>query len=140
MYDYIEHNQFAPLYFISFITITTFVMLNMFIMVILTNFTQYRNNPDNPVLKFNHLLKKFKQSWIKWSAPYGGMKMQSVVLIDFFQDLPPELGFEENALRFNVAQEINRLDIYYDKDLYVYFRDVLYHVFRRVFRTFEFTN
>jgi hypothetical protein len=35
MYDYFEEIPAAPYYFISFVTITTFIMLNMFIMVII---------------------------------------------------------------------------------------------------------
>jgi voltage-gated sodium channel len=35
MYDYIDETPAAIVYFLSFVTITTFVMLNMFIMVIL---------------------------------------------------------------------------------------------------------
>ena len=66
--------------------------------------------------------------------------MHNEVLLNFFIDLPPppKLGFEKGTIRFTIAREIAKLDIYKDKNSFVYFRDVLYHTFKRLFGNFYF--
>ena len=65
------------------------------------------------------------------------MKIPSIVLVTCFYDLGDDLGFGESIPRFDAANEINKMDLYYDPDHYVYFHDVLYHVFQRKFRKFQ---
>ena len=73
--------------------------------------------------------------------------MHSVVIIDFFMDLPSppkcELGFEKlefdhGSLKENIAREVQKLDIMQDEEGFVYFHDVLYKAFKRVYRNFTF--
>ena len=45
-------SAFAPLYFISFVLICTFVMLNLFVLIILQEFDKYYLPKDNVIAKF----------------------------------------------------------------------------------------
>ena len=56
MYDFHE-GWIAPIYFISFVTITSFVMLNMFIMVILQQYDEHHKSPESPLQIFKKHIK-----------------------------------------------------------------------------------
>lgn len=58
----------APLYFISFIVICSFIMLNLFILVIIQQFDQYYLAEDNIISKFEKDLITFKKSWTEFAA------------------------------------------------------------------------
>lgn len=57
----------APLYFISFIVICSFIMLNLFILVIIQQFDQYYLAEDNIITKFEKDLQVFKNSWTEFT-------------------------------------------------------------------------
>jgi hypothetical protein len=57
MYDYSDDEPWARLYFISFVSITSFVMLNLFIMVILQQYEEYHNNPESAVQMFKRHIR-----------------------------------------------------------------------------------
>jgi hypothetical protein len=57
----------APIYFLSFVVICSFVMLNLFILVIIQQFDQYYLADDNVLAKFDKDLLVFKTSWTKYS-------------------------------------------------------------------------
>ena len=50
------------LYFCSFITISTFIMLNLFIMVILQHYDDYQTNPKSALKIFTKDIRKFKSA------------------------------------------------------------------------------
>ena len=49
-------NSYALIYFISFILICSFIMLNLFILVIIEQFGKYMGNEDNPIEIFKDYL------------------------------------------------------------------------------------
>ena len=75
MYDYMVEIPESPYYFISFVTITTFIMLNMFIMVIIQQFDEHHNNPESPVTLYKQHLKIFKKAWGTYSSMWMGWKI-----------------------------------------------------------------
>lgn len=52
--------------------IATFIMLNLFVLIILNDFEEYNLNKDNPVEKFKDNLEKFKEIWSEFSKDYKG--------------------------------------------------------------------
>ena len=55
--------MYAPIYFILFILICKYIMLNLFILVILQQFDKYYLPADNIISKFKVDLQKFKDTW-----------------------------------------------------------------------------
>ena len=50
MYEYADQvGSVVIIYFISFVAITSFIMLNMFVMVILQSYDDFENNPESAV-------------------------------------------------------------------------------------------
>jgi hypothetical protein len=53
----------SPMFFISFVMICSFVMLNLFILVIIQQFEEYYLPDDNVLQRFKDDLEKFKFTW-----------------------------------------------------------------------------
>jgi hypothetical protein len=80
------------LYFISFILATSFVMINLFVLVLIDQFENYYINPDNPLQEFSLHLQNFKTTWREFSKAYGGEKMKTEDLPKLIRALPDPLG------------------------------------------------
>ena len=58
----------APLFFICFVVFVQYVMLNLFILVIITQFETYYMSEDNPITKFKKNLDVFMVTWIHFTV------------------------------------------------------------------------
>ena len=86
---YEEKTWLAIPYFVTFIILTTFLMVNLFIAVIMDNF-EYLTQ-DVSTLNVNHL-DRFHSAWQKLD-PAGDGRLPPGNLMELFKQLPPPLGF-----------------------------------------------
>ena len=126
----------APLYFISFIVICSFIMLNLFILVIIQQFDQYYLATDNVITKFEKDLLVFKKSWTEFSKPNRCIKMRDNKLAPFFKHLERPLGISKDDMK--ESNEINdkhivQMDIRADEEGYIYFNELLYKVMKKTY-------
>lgn len=84
--------EFSSLFFLTYIMITSIVMLNLFILIILNDFEEYNLKDDNPVELFKENLENFRISWGIFSYDYKGKKIKERNLVPFFMSLNPPLG------------------------------------------------
>ena len=103
--------MFAPLFFITFMVICTFVMLNLFIFVILSEFSKYSTQEENPTQVFKDHLADFRKIWSSLTRPSKGVKLPSKQLIDFFKMLEKPLGMGLECRRELVAREIMKMNL-----------------------------
>ncbi len=82
------------MYFLSFIVICTFVMLNLFILVILEQFDQYYLAKDNPINIYKRDVEVFKKVWTELEPTHAGLKLPEKKLTTFFSKLDPPLGMK----------------------------------------------
>ena len=145
------------LYFISFIFLTYFVMLNMFASVVIEQFENFYFNPDNPVTSFREIADEFRKTWSYFTIEQRGLKIKSSDLFNFFICLKSPLGFyvpssdQENSsgnhkdfninfyldkLKHNhnfIRQQIAKMNLYIDEKGYVSFGQVLHAAMKNVF-------
>jgi hypothetical protein len=123
----------APLYFISFIMICTFVLLNLFILVILQQFDKYYLPKDNVLQRFADDLDRFKDTWTEFAIEYKGIKIKDHFLVDFFYKMQEPLGFKnmKNMNRKSAVIEILKMDLISDKMGFIYFNELLYRSMKR---------
>lgn len=128
-------SNIAPLYFLSFIVICTFVMLNLFILVIIQQFDQYYLAEDNVLSKFEKDLMVFKNSWTVFAAPNHCIKIKDNKLVPFFKDLERPLGMSAEDVKSNndIHKNIVQMDIRADEEGYVYFNELLYKVMKKTY-------
>lgn len=67
-------------------------MLNLFILVLIEQFSSSINHSHNPVEEFNNNLNMFQICWAKYTKKYKGIKMNYADLMDFFQLIGTDLG------------------------------------------------
>lgn len=91
--------------------ICTFVMLNLFIFVILSEFGKYSTQEENPTQVFKDNLADFRKIWSSLTRPSKGTKLPSKQLIDFFKMLEKPLGLGLECRRELVAREIMKMNL-----------------------------
>ena len=102
--------DWSYLYFITFIVIMQFIMLNMFILIILENFDEYYFKADNPLKKFKDSLEAFSGVWVKKTAKSDGIKIHKKNIISFFEELEEPLGMKDQSRR-NIAKAIFKMSL-----------------------------
>ncbi len=129
-------NMAVPIYFITFTIIMSFIMLNMFIMVMI----QDENEPDSALKVFMRDLKIIRKSWIKYTKYTKGLKINLYNLIDFMRDLGDEYGAPGNASNYGVMKLVGSMNMHI-KDGHVYYNDILFSILkRRYFRKSKLYN
>ena len=96
MYHYSEAMTYPILgifYFLLYILLSSFVMLNMFTLVVKQQFEEIYINPENPITCFKELAEQFRICWAIFSWKYSGTKIKERNLIEFFSILKTPLGY-----------------------------------------------
>ena len=124
---------YAPLYFTSYVMIVSFVLLNLFVLIILQQFDKYYFPDDNVLQNFKDNLEAFKTNWSAFAQEYNGVKIKDHWLVDFFYSLSPPLGFKgiKGVTRKDVVVEILKMDLISDPNGFIYFNELLFKSMRR---------
>ena len=125
------------MFFITFMVICTFVMLNLFIFVILSEFSKYSSEDENPTQLFKDQLVGFHKTWSSLTRSSKGIHLPSKLLIDFFKILEKPLGFGKECRRELVAREIMKMNLigYFFRKFWVFFNFILKRWWRqRIFQ------
>ena len=91
-----QKSDWSSLFFIIFYIITSYLLLNLFILVLIRQFENYCLNPDNPVHSFNDHLEKFRTVWSLFTVKEEGTRIKATSLVDFFKTLKTPLGTKFN--------------------------------------------
>lgn len=86
--------SYAPIYFIPYMMLSTFIMLNLFILVILQQFDLYYLADDNVLNRFKEDLELFKKTWTVFTIDHNCFKLKDTKLVNFFASMEPKLGMK----------------------------------------------
>lgn len=86
-------SDISPLFFIVFVMVCSYVMLNLFVLIILQQFELYYLPDDNILQQFREDLETFKLTWAKFSKEFSGIRIKAMDLVPFFKHLGGRLGF-----------------------------------------------
>lgn len=90
MYNYGEsagNYVISRVYFLSYILITTFIMLNLFELVIVQMFESFYIDPDNVLARFEQISLEFNKTWNAFTMSSRGKKIHYMRLPRFFAHL-----------------------------------------------------
>lgn len=87
-----KKTDWAALFFVFFYIISSYLLVNLFILVLIRQFENYCLNPDNPIHSFNHNLEKFRNVWSLFTVRESGIRIKEKNLVNFFITLKPPLG------------------------------------------------
>jgi hypothetical protein len=155
MYHYSEDSPiWGKFFFLFYILLASFVMLNMFTLVVANQFEEFYFNPDNPITSFQDMAETFRKTWKFFTYRYNGMKIKEKALIEFFSCLASPLGYryveededeDEMGLgadpqnvktiigRQEIAREIFKMDLTVDLDGTVPFGIVLHAALKNAY-------
>jgi hypothetical protein len=94
------------LFFILFVIMQQYIMLNLFILVLMQNFEENYINIDNPIQAFENNAMYFKDHWVQFCTKGNIMYIKHNFLIDFYMQLdkPIGLGFNAAELRPEIVE------------------------------------
>lgn len=101
---------FSVWFFLSYIMITSFIMLNLFILIILNDFEEFNLKQNNPIEEFQDNLENFRQNWVEFTHEHKGEKISAKDIIPFLRKLNPPLGFGKNTDKLELAQHVARMN------------------------------
>lgn len=126
----------SPIYFVAFVMIVQFIMINLFALVVIDQFEMYYMSEDNPIEKFKKTFEVFIVQWMQMTMKYRGIKMREKQLFDFFRKLKPPLGLPEEATDNTIKKIVLKMGIRSDGG-FIYFNEMLYRCMRRQFGNFK---
>lgn len=72
--------------------VTNVIMLNLFVLVVLQQYDDFKAKSENPVEKFNEILENFKKAWNHYSSERDkGYRINVDQLSNFLMELECEL-------------------------------------------------
>ena len=86
---------YSPAFFIPYMFISSFVMIELFVLVIIQQFNTYYLNDDNVLDTFKNDLAFFKKAWKKFTLDHNCLKIKDTRLVVFFANLDGNLGMKE---------------------------------------------
>ncbi|KAL4431577.1 hypothetical protein ABPG74_017282 [Tetrahymena malaccensis] len=97
MFDVVKGtSNYAIIYFVVFIIIQTYIMMNLFVLIIMNQFEENYIDPDNPLQNFTESEENFKQLWGIMTEKDQGIKIHERFLTDFYFQLEEPLGYDYN--------------------------------------------
>lgn len=164
MYNDEEYNAItAGLFWHSYIFLTTFTLMNLFMSVIIDQFSNFYFNESNPINSFEEIVEEFRVCWLLFTANEKGDKIKSKDVLNFFICLKSPLGFHIpikkekpsvyaedfsityfiNTLKFDmnyVRLKISEMKLIEDKQSSISFGQVLHAAMKNAFGKNCYTN
>ena len=118
------------LYFISFVSIIDFVVLDLFITITLQYFEEFYMNPYNSFNIFNEDLKIFKSYWIS-EIKDSAFKIDKDGLLGLIKNIAGDFKFLKGNDKISASKLVGAMNIESDPEGKFCFNDVLYSILRR---------
>lgn len=113
----------AIIYFFTFVTLCSYIMINIFIIIIIQQFEEYQLEENNPIQTFKENLDNFRKIWGEFSANNNSVFINQKSLVDFYMKLEPPLGFGSKMERAKVALEIMKMKL---EGYYIFLENFLF--------------
>ena len=126
-------SSIAPIFFLFFILLVTHIMLNLFILVIIQQFSKYYIEEDNVLERFEADFEDFKEAWKLFTHRHQILKLAVKYVPDFVMKLPARIRQRitdtEAPTQIEIQRIILKMGIVVD-DGFIYFNEMLYRVMR----------
>lgn len=124
--------SYAPLFFFPYMMLCTFIMLNLFILVIIQQFETYYLDEDNVISRFKEDIEMFKVTWTHFTKDLNCLKIKDTRLVAFMAQMEPPLGMRGEKMT-DIIKSVMQMELVSDNEGFVYFNELLFRVMRRVY-------
>lgn len=83
----------SRVYFVAFIFFSSFVMINMFVLIIIQQFENFYFNPENPLNRFEDIANEFRTTWVSFTDSESGKRIRQDRLFELFANLSYPMGY-----------------------------------------------
>lgn len=122
----------AQLYFLTFITLVVFIILNLFVMVIIQNYEDYDKNPETVECVFVQSLIPIRRVWNEYSTNEDGARVHIQHVVEMMKNLN-DFGINYLTPQEKIIRLLRSLHIEGDKEGYIYYHNFLFAIFRKKF-------
>lgn len=126
-------SNYYVLYFLSFVTIIDFVVLDLFVSIILQNYEEYTNNPDSAVSNFTKCVKLFRKEWAEHTIGGHYYKIPHNSLTSLIKKAGLQLELLKNDSQIDTIKLIGSMNLPSDSENFFYFNDVLFGLMKKKF-------
>jgi hypothetical protein len=124
----------ASLFLLTFVTLTTFIMFNMCIMVMLQEYDSYHNNPESSSFKiYKENLLAFNIAWNNAIASDDKSKLDPDGLIAFAYEMGAIIEVRQDMDMYTIKKQLIKVGLFPDDSGFVYYHDALFRYFRAKF-------
>ena len=124
----------SGIFFMSFITITSFVMLNFFIMVIIQTYDDFEKNPFHIFKKFTHDIKNIKKIWSQFADKQMIYRIHFRRLIEMMKELSSDFGDFSQLSYDQMIKKLSAIQLEIDVFGFVYYNDFLFAIMKFKYR------
>ena len=118
-------------YFLSFVSIINFVVLELFVSIILQDYSEFCDNPESSISLYTRDYKIFKRHWSNDIQNGSNHKIDKERLIELIASVGKELSFLDKFDRISVVGCITSMNIDMDSEGFFYFNDILFGVLKK---------
>lgn len=104
-------SNYAPIYWLLYVIVQTYIMINLFILIVLQQFDLYYLPDDNVLDRFKQDVTNFKLIWRRYSAEFEGFKIRGNDVQKFFLDLKGDLGMSNERDPRNIERALVIMNI-----------------------------
>mmetsp|Transcript_13676 Transcript_13676/g.25803 ORF Transcript_13676/g.25803 Transcript_13676/m.25803 type:complete len:1737 (+) Transcript_13676:154-5364(+) len=122
----------APLiYFISFVLITSVILLHLLVMVVLQEYEDVENDPESALKVFKIYLKDFRSLWAELSDRRHPERLHYRQVLEVLKNMSESLSLSQEALETKGYVYLCAIGVKIDVRGYAIYNDVLYCVLKR---------
>ncbi|KRX08852.1 hypothetical protein PPERSA_08956 [Pseudocohnilembus persalinus] len=124
---------FSIPYYLVFILVTQFIMLNLFIMIIVQFFEEYNLSEENSMNTFNEKIGVFRHYWSKYSKWSKGEKIKQKQCASMLSELPEPLGYGGSVEVAEIFRDVMSWKLEGDGNGNYYFNEFLYACMKKAY-------
>ncbi|CAD8111377.1 unnamed protein product [Paramecium primaurelia] len=128
------------LYFILFMLLSNYVLLNLFVLGLIEQFEQFFQMQNSQIQTYVENVDNIKTIWCKYTTQTQGQTMHYKFLGKFLMDIGLPLGVDQDSNLWDACKLSSKFKLQCDCHGYIQYNSLMYELFRRCFYQEVFTQ
>ncbi|CAK68274.1 unnamed protein product (macronuclear) [Paramecium tetraurelia] len=128
------------LYFILFMLLSNYVLLNLFVLGLIEQFEQFFQMQNSQIQTYVENVDDIKTIWCKYTTQTQGKTMHYKFLGKFLMDIGLPLGVDQDSNLWDACKLSSKFKLQCDSHGYIQYNSLMYELFRRCFYQEVFTQ